>query len=753
MNKEEKKYFSVFLFYLLMLFFPCEISAQISKKGLPYITNYFADDYDAAEQNWAAVQDKRGVMYFAISIAEDNEANLWLSTDNDGLIKISKNKQGDTIISRYAGNEGLGSLTRIKIYDYSSDKLIFAADDGLYQYHKGNDNFIPFTDFGDKYSNGNLGVIHVSKDKNNNFRLIVTDKQKMWVEKLSPKNDNSWEITATPYKRLKTRSLDVVYNDIDSITWIGYSKGLFRFDEKNKRKYNTPYHTLIRKISLLPDSVLFYGTHSDATNPLLVTNIQNVENIPIIEHRYNSVNFEYAAPFFENEQATQYTYVLENFDDNWSNWSDNTKATYTNIYEGEYCFKVKARNIYDEESIVAEYRFVILPPYYRTIWAFFAYFILAIIFIIILVQLYSFRLKRHNRELEKTVKERTAKIEAQKEKLIKLDEFKEGMTGMIVHDLKNPLNGIINISKSHSPEKQIQRMKQFGKQILLMVLNILDVHKYEETKMIVDKLDCLLHEITLKAIDEVAFLAEQKNITISNAILPETTVKADNEITERIFVNIFTNAIKYTPNNGKIIINYELQITNEKFENEVTASQKQSSIHNSPFIIIKITDTGQGIPANQLHKVFDKFGQISAKKSGKVRSTGLGLTFCKMAVEAHGGEINVESEVGEGTTFWFTLPMAKISEKTIELHHEQKLDQGANHSITSLLTINDKKILEPFVLEIKKYEIYDISVLRELLKEIEAVENERIKVWREEMKNAIRSGNEEKYRELIKNGS
>ncbi|MCP4163500.1 MAG: HAMP domain-containing histidine kinase, partial [Deltaproteobacteria bacterium] len=326
----------------------------------------------------------------------------------------------------------------------------------------------------------------------------------------------------------------------------------------------------------------------------------------------------------------------------------------------------------------------------------------------------------------------------QNEKLIKLDQFKESMTGMIVHDLKNPLNVILNATEKE-PLKNLRRVKQTGKQMLNMVLNILDVHKYEETKMIVDKLDYSLFDISLEAINEVVFLAQQKNIEIKNEISKETGIKADREIIERVFVNILTNAIKYTPNNGKISV-----------------GSLEPTTLNPQQIKIKITDSGQGIPQDQLSKVFDKFGQITAKKSGTVRSTGLGLTFCKMAVEAHGGEIGVESEIENlpadkagGTSFWFTLPIGKDSKITKKSGAEQMPVHEEMSSNITILTTEEKIFLKPFILQFKKCEIYEISILRDLLKQIDLSENENINNWKEEMSEAIRSGNEELYRELI----
>lgn len=330
-------------------------------------------------------------------------------------------------------------------------------------------------------------------------------------------------------------------------------------------------------------------------------------------------------------------------------------------------------------------------------------------------------LAKQKEEIENQAEE----LKTTNKKLIELDEFKQGMTGMIVHDLKNPLNGIINISNSFSVQKQNIRMKLISKQILNMVLNILDVYKYEDTKMIVDKSDYSLFEISQNSINKVDFLAEQKNIEIDNQILVNTGIKADQEIIERVFVNILTNAVKHSPGNGSI------QVT--------------SLIEQQGCIKISVSDNGHGIQKDQLNKVFDKFGQVSAKKSGSVRSTGLGLTFCKIAVEAHGGEIGVESEINNGTIFWFTLQTSKSEFK------KTKQAKLKSHSQSSSISLNteDIKYLEPFVLQIQELEIYDISMLRNILKQIDSNQNERINCWKEDMNHAIRTGSEDRYRIVL----
>ncbi len=316
-------------------------------------------------------------------------------------------------------------------------------------------------------------------------------------------------------------------------------------------------------------------------------------------------------------------------------------------------------------------------------------------------------------------------LRATNTKLIEMDEFKQGMTSMIVHDLKNPLNLIISVNEAEAV-KQIKRIKQSGRQMLNMVMNILDVHKYEDTKVTLSCEKLAMYKLVNEAISEVLFLSEEKNISIHNNISEKYASLADRDIIKRVFINILTNGIKYTPNNGKIEVDAELS--------------------GSGFLRIKISDNGQGIAEDKIHLVFQKFGQIVARNSGAVRSTGLGLTFCKMVVEAHGGTINVESEHGKGSVFWFTLPRETdiVSEKANNESIKEPQKQ------LPLLTGANAERMKAKLDLLKTTEIYKITELGAILKTIDESENEEIKLWKQALMKAINSGNELLFSELIK---
>ncbi len=256
--------------------------------------------------------------------------------------------------------------------------------------------------------------------------------------------------------------------------------------------------------------------------------------------------------------------------------------------------------------------------------------------------------KENNRHLADRNEEINAQSEELKsinEKLIELDAFKQNMTGMIVHDLKNPLNGIMNVSDKIPLESQVVRNKNTASQMLNLVLNILDVQKFEDTKVTIDAKPCNLSEITNNAIEKTIFLSDEKNINIENNIDTGINVEADAILIERVFVNLLSNAIKFSPENEFITIE----------------TKKNESRYK-----VLVTDKGSGILKNTEDKIFDKFSQATAIDSGRVRSTGLGLTFCKYAIEAHNCKIGVESELDKGSTFWFELIAADNYKATVK---------------------------------------------------------------------------------------
>ena len=176
----------------------------------------------------------------------------------------------------------------------------------------------------------------------------------------------------------------------------------------------------------------------------------------------------------------------------------------------------------------------------------------------------------------------------------------------------------------------------------------------------------------------------------------------------------------------------------------------QSELVDTVKGLIKVSNNGQNIPSDQIEGIFEKYSQVEAKKSGVIRSTGLGLSFCKLAIEAHGGKIDVESEQGSGTTFWFLIP--KVQGVENELIEEDKLIESNLSDVNTKLTFtaDEIKYLSPYCESINKYAVFEYSDLMEILESIDTKESSNIIKWKQQLENAIRACNEEEYYKIIK---
>jgi signal transduction histidine kinase len=350
-------------------------------------------------------------------------------------------------------------------------------------------------------------------------------------------------------------------------------------------------------------------------------------------------------------------------------------------------------------------------------------FVLMIVFVLIIFRNLT-KIRKANRLLasqkeeivsqKEEIQEQARELEIKNKNLFELSKFKKLMTDTVIHDLKNPLNHIIGSTK----EKTI---RQSGYTMLNIVMNILDINKAQSTKLNIQPENQSVATLIDEAIEQVEFLAEQKNLIFEKLLPKEFIIKADRDLTIRTLVNLFTNAIKYSPLNSRLTI---------------------QAIENGDKLQIDVIDYGKGISNENIKTIFDEYTQIDAKKSGKVQSTGIGLTFCKIATEAQNAHIEVCSVPGEKTQFSLIYPLVSVLEKETAIEEEtQKV---------SLLTLEERKMLRDIFLALRKLETYQAS---EILKRLQTIENpsENINNWMQKIKNAMFSSNNELYNKLIDN--
>jgi signal transduction histidine kinase len=398
------------------------------------------------------------------------------------------------------------------------------------------------------------------------------------------------------------------------------------------------------------------------------------ENL-VLPYNHNSVTFDFVAIEPARYFLVRYQYILEGYDRDWSPVTDKTSATFGNIDDGVYTFKLKARSPDGVWSEPVTYTFKVLPPWYRTWWAYLFYAILFIGSIWGFIHYRSRSLRREKRLLEEKVTQRTNQLSRslqelketqaqliQSEKMASLGELTAG----IAHEIQNPLNFVNNFSEVNS--ELIAEMKQE-----------IDKGNLDDVKAIANDIDENEQKIILhgKRADAIVKGMLQHSRSSSATKEPTDINKLADEYLRLAYHGLrakdksFNATLKtdYDESIGNIniipqdigravlnlITNAFYAVTEKKKQNingyEPTVSVSTKKINGK--VEISVKDNGNGIPQKVLDKIFQPF--FTTKPTGQ--GTGLGLSLSYDIVKAHGGELRVETKEGEGSEFLIVLPI------------------------------------------------------------------------------------------------
>ena len=235
-------------------------------------------------------------------------------------------------------------------------------------------------------------------------------------------------------------------------------------------------------------------------------------------------------------------------------------------------------------------------------------------------------------------------IQTQFENLRELESLRDQLVHMIVHDLRSPLAGILGYAELLGMElgdagradlqSQVGEIMAAAASLQHMIDNLLDVSRMEARQMPMNLIEADLRDVVGAAMATLGSLVAQAGVNTSMPAEP-VPVLCDPDLVRRMVENLVANAIKFSGREGNVRVAVEALGTEAK---------------------VTVRDDGPGIPAEFHRRIFDKFGQASPGSKIPKHSTGLGLTFCKLAAEAQGGAIGLESAPGHGSSFWFTLP-------------------------------------------------------------------------------------------------
>jgi len=401
--------------------------------------------------------------------------------------------------------------------------------------------------------------------------------------------------------------------------------------------------------------------HGDTINQqvLLPIDIAHTTHLSL-DYAHRSLTFGFAALHYWQPEINVYAYKLEGFDDDWIYVSGAKNfAVYSNLSPSDYVFKVRGTNNYGqwgEQQAVIYIK--VKPPLFLSPAFIVIYALLALCGIIVAMRVYATRIKLNN-ELKIT---RLEKIHTEE-----LAQAKQNFFTNISHELRTPvslilppIHQILKEGKLDTESRSLITLAEKNSQRLLRLINqVLDFRKLEsntlQLKVSRTNLVNFTHEIHSLFADK----ANRKKINYTfKSTEPELPVWLDVEKIETVLFNILSNAFKFTPQGGSILVSVQKESNSEKFTEGAA--------------LIKISDTGIGLSDIEKDKIFEPFYQTQEARQMEM-GTGIGLALALEYIKLHIGYILVESIKGSGTIFTIHLPLGKSHFPVDSIHDEQEL--------------------------------------------------------------------------------
>lgn len=310
---------------------------------------------------------------------------------------------------------------------------------------------------------------------------------------------------------------------------------------------------------------------------------------------------------------------------------------------------------------------------------------------------------------------------------LELLKFKDTMTHFLVHDLKNALNTIVNIEPGSIEPGGIVMIKNSGRRMLNLVLNLLDIGKFESSRMELDLKSSSVNALINSACLQMQYQAGMRSVRFGADTLTDYQIVSDPGILERVLINLLDNAIRYS----------EMGTTIEITKEVVTSVR----------LCIAVKDHGRGIPADLLSRLFTKYTTGEMIQVGASRSFGLGLTFCKWAMEAQQGDISIVSEEGKGTTVMIFIPLAVNQDPVVAPDNLSVKPDSGDPGV--ILTPEEALQLKPYCERLKLQRVHQITDIKDILNEIDQDHSPGIAAWKRLLLGALNDCNQIRYNELM----
>lgn len=597
-------------------------------------------------------------------IEADSRSGIWFAATMEGLFHYDK-KTG-MIRNFKSGGNNPHSLPSNRVYSIHADRddnIWIGTDLGLCCYLQDKDIFVQFDDI----------------DLLQSIRMITSDSLgRLWIgtiNKLIMLDPHSKEkIVCDLYSEF---GLDeITYNSsshADGDIWFGGDGGYIRF---------TPKEISINSIR----APLMIHTFNLWNKEYLQNDALTSKKKIVLRHYENSISIDFSLLNYSSA-GNRYLYRLTGHDKDWQvTGGENCSATYMNLSPGHYSFCVKAcnsDNIWSEDEPSLE--IIIRQPLPLRWWAWAIYAILLAGIIVLANHFIKVRMRLAN-ELKMEKMERL--------KLEELNVAKMRFFTNISHDFKTPLSLILGplenlISKIEDKEQLAQlHILESNARILSRLINqIMDLRRLDNGKVSLDLKCGEIISFTRSVFSSFKLYATENGIGYSfSTEIPSLQMYFDGDKLEKILFNLISNALKFTDKGGRVSVSVS---TGPSYDQEC--------------VRICISDTGSGISKEEQEHIFDRFYQGGIPVYREEQGSGIGLAIVKDFVELHKGRISLESEVGKGSSFSFTIPLALTSEEAL-------IEDGTGEAVGGIriLVVEDNKDMLDFIRMVlkDKYEVH-----------------------------------------------
>ncbi|CDF79797.1 histidine kinase [Formosa agariphila KMM 3901] len=659
-----------------------------------------------------------GVSNSVFSILQDQDKNIWIGTYNGGINRWLINNDESTftkdeIKANPNDERSLPNNIIRYIFQDSKKNIWFATGGGLARLTP--DQLQSKSPVFDTYLNNPEDDSSIS----HNYILTIFESQSgdIWIgtfggglNKVIPQDDGKklHFKTFTTNEGLPNNVIKGILEDDHNNLYLSTNKGLSKFNIEHETFQNydvndglqsnefselTAFKTQDNRMlfggvngfnAFYPDKIISNEINAETVftnfsifnkpvhigeqiNGRVILN-QSINSTDEIKLKYseNSFSFEFAALHYAASRKNKYAYKLEGFNDDWIyTTSDNRYATYTNLEPGTYTLKVKASNndqVWDETPL--ELKIKVSPPWWRTSLAKVLYLLLAVALLLAFRRFTIIRsTEKHKLELQHLEKEKHEEIHR-----LKLEFFTN-----ISHEFRTPLTLIkgpldyllkkgAEVSTKEAKDQYLL-MRKNTDYLLRLVNQLLDFRKMDTGKMNLNISKNDIVAFLIEVGEPFQFLSQKKHIHFNiKASQDKILTWFDPDAVEKITNNLLSNAFKFTPENGTITLDI---FDGNDFE---TPTDIETNLEQSKYIVIRVQDSGPGIPAHRIQHIFERFyTEINLTTAAKTKGTGIGLSYTKNLVELHQGIIKVKSDSENGSTFLVWLPKDK---ETFEANSE-----------------------------------------------------------------------------------